>query len=52
MARKLRGLHAWNSFPELTNALLQLAHAPTGIPEQSMHVIERLFMTEQALTLM
>ncbi len=31
----------WNSFPELTNALLELAHAPTEIPEQSMHVIER-----------
>ena len=31
----------WNSFPELTDALLELAHAPTEIPEQSMLVIER-----------
>ena len=30
----------WNSFPELTNALLELAHAPTEISKQAMHVIE------------
>ena len=32
---------AWNAFPELTNALLDLAHAPTEVSEQSMHAIER-----------
>ena len=32
---------AWNSFPELTNALLDLAHAPTEVTEQTMQVIER-----------
>ena len=31
----------WNSFSELTNTLLELAHAPTEISEQNMHVIER-----------
>ena len=31
----------WNSFPELTDALLELAHAPTEIPEQCMLVIQR-----------
>ena len=31
----------WNSFPELTVAMLELTHAPTEIPEQSMLVIER-----------
>ena len=30
----------WKSFPELTNALLELAHAPTEISEQAIHVIE------------
>ena len=30
----------WNSFPELTNALLELAHAPTEISKQAMHVIK------------
>ena len=32
---------AWNSLPELTDALLQLACAPTEIPEHSMQAIER-----------
>ena len=32
---------AWNSFPELTSALLKLAHAPTEISEQVTHIIER-----------
>lgn len=31
----------WNSLPELTDALLRLACAPTEIPEQSMQTIER-----------
>ena len=31
----------WNSLPELTDALLTLARAPTGIPEASMQAIER-----------
>ena len=31
----------WNLFPELTNALLELAHATTEISKQAMHVIER-----------
>jgi len=31
----------WNSLPELTNALLTLAHAPTELPEESMHTIGR-----------
>ena len=30
----------WNSLPELTGALLTLAHAPTGITEESMQAIE------------
>ena len=30
----------WKSFPELTNALLELAHASTEISEQAMHVIK------------
>ena len=32
---------AWNSLPELTDALLRLACAPTEIPEHSMQAIER-----------
>ena len=32
----------WNSLPELTDALLTLARAPTGIPGASMQAIERL----------
>ena len=33
---------AWNSFPELTSALLKLAHAaPIEISKQAMHIIER-----------
>ena len=31
----------WNSFPDLTAALLELAHAPAEISEQCMHIIER-----------
>ena len=31
----------WNSFPDLTRALLELAHAPAKIEEQCLHVIER-----------
>ena len=31
----------WNSFPELTTALLELAHAPIEISKQPIHVIER-----------
>ena len=31
----------WNSFSDLTAALLELAHAPTEIPERTMNVIER-----------
>ena len=41
----------WNSFPDLTAALLELAHVPAEISEQCMHIIERsvtsLSMTEQ-----
>ena len=32
---------AWNAFPELTSALLELAHAPTAISKQATHIIER-----------
>ena len=32
---------AWNSLPELTDALLRLVCAPAGIPEHSMQAIER-----------
>ena len=42
----------WNAFPELTDALLELAHVPTEVTEQSMKVIERfivLLLTEQTL---
>lgn len=31
----------WNTLPELTDALLSLANAPTSIQEDTMHVIER-----------
>ena len=31
----------WNSFPEQTNALLNLSQSPTEIPEHYMHTIER-----------
>ena len=31
----------WNSLPELTDALLSLANAPTSLQEDTMHVIER-----------
>ena len=31
----------WNEFPELTNALLELAHTPTEISEQATYAIER-----------
>ena len=31
----------WNSFPELTNALLNLSQSPTEIPEHCMQTIER-----------
>ena len=31
----------WNAFPELTDALLELAHVPTEVTEQTMKVIER-----------
>ena len=31
----------WNSFPELTDALLKLSFAPSDIPEDAMHTIER-----------
>ena len=31
----------WNSLPELTDALLSLANAPTRLQEDTMHVIER-----------
>ncbi|KAG0717816.1 hypothetical protein GWK47_053675 [Chionoecetes opilio] len=31
----------WNTLPELTDALLSLAKAPTSIQEDTMHVIER-----------
>ena len=31
----------WNSLPELTDALLTLARAPTGIPKASIQAIER-----------
>ncbi len=33
--------NTWKSLPELTGALLTLAHAPTGIPEESMKAMER-----------
>ena len=45
----------WNAFPELTDALLELAHVPTEVTEQIMKVIEgSLFfsMTEQSLVQM
>ena len=31
----------WNSLPELTDALLSLANAPTSLQEDTMHVIDR-----------
>lgn len=31
----------WNSFPELTDLLVELAHAPTEVTEQAMKAIER-----------
>ena len=31
----------WNSFPEFTAVLLELAHGPAEISDQCMHVIER-----------
>ncbi len=34
----------WNSFPELTDALLELAHAPTEVTEQTLKVIERFIV--------
>ena len=46
---------AWNSLPQLTDALLSLACAPTEIPERSTQAIEKLSyscMTKQALALM
>ncbi len=33
--------NTWKSLPELTGALLTLAHAPTGISEESMKAMER-----------
>ena len=43
---------AWNSLPELTDALLRLAFAPTEIPEHSMQAIERfvILMYDQTST--
>ena len=43
---------AWNSLPELTDALLRLACAPTEIPEHSMQAIERfvILMYDQTST--
>ena len=32
----------WNSFPDLTRALLKLAHAPKKIEEHCLHVIMKL----------
>ena len=40
MARNCMGC-VWNSFSDLTNALLELAHAPNVIQEQCLHTIER-----------
>ena len=34
----------WNAFPELTDALLELAHVPMEVTEQIMKVIERFIV--------
>ena len=36
----------WNTLPELTDALLSLANAPTSIQEDTMHVIERFVILQ------
>ena len=40
----------WNTLPELTDALLSLANAPTSIQEDTMHVIERFVILLYDLT--
>ena len=43
----------WNSFSDLTAALLELAHAPTEIPERTMNVgLSYICMIEQVPALM
>jgi len=40
----------WNSFPELTAALLELAYIPAEISELCMHAIERFAMHSYLIT--
>ena len=41
MERRQHGPHVWNSFPDLTNALLQMATAPDKIQDECLRVVER-----------